>query len=50
MILQIEHDIQFIKGNHKYILLNILEKLKSIYKKDTNKYLRYSMLHNMKNT
>ena len=48
LIMQIEHDIQFIKGNHKYILLNILEKLKSIYKKDTNKYLRYYMLDNMK--
>ena len=48
MITQIEHNIKFIKGNHKYILLNILEKLKIMYKKDTRKYLRYFMIHNMK--
>jgi hypothetical protein len=48
MITDIEHNIKFIKGNHKYILLNILQKLKIIYKKDTHKYLRYFMLHNMK--
>jgi hypothetical protein len=48
MITHIEHNIKFIKGNHKYILLNILEKLKIMYKKDTRKYLRYFMIHNMK--
>jgi hypothetical protein len=48
LITHIEHNIKFIKGNHKYILLNILEKLKIMYKKDTRKYLRYFMIHNMK--
>ena len=48
LITHIENDIQFIKGNHKYILLNILEKLKIMYKKDTYKYLTSSMLGHMK--
>jgi len=49
LITHIENDIQFIKGNHKYILLNILEKLKIMYKKDTYKYLTSYMSGHMKN-
>jgi hypothetical protein len=36
-IKQIEDSIQFIKGNHKYLLLRILKLLKQQYKKDTMK-------------
>ena len=36
-IKKIERSIQFIKGNHKYILLRILNKLKLQYQKDTEK-------------
>ena len=38
-IKKIEHSIQFIKGNHKYILLGILDKLKIQYQQDTQKLL-----------
>jgi hypothetical protein len=34
-IKQIEDSIQFIKGNHKYLLLRLLRLLKQQYKKDT---------------
>ena len=36
-IKKIEQSIQFIKGNHKYILLKILNKLKLQYQEDTEK-------------
>jgi hypothetical protein len=36
-IKQIEDSIQFIKGNHKYLLLRLLRLLKQQYKKDTMK-------------
>ena len=36
-IKKIEESIQFIKGNHKYILLRILNKLKLQYQQDTEK-------------
>jgi hypothetical protein len=36
-IKKIEHSLQFIKGNHKYILLRILNKLKLQYQQDTEK-------------
>ena len=36
-IKKIEQSIQFIKGNHKYILLRILNKLKIQYQEDTQK-------------
>jgi hypothetical protein len=36
-IKKIEKSIQFIKGNHKYILLRILNKLKLQYQQDTEK-------------
>jgi hypothetical protein len=36
-IKKIEQSIQFIKGNHKYILLRILNKLKLQYQEDTEK-------------
>ena len=36
-IKKIEKSIQFIKGNHKYVLLKILNKLKLQYQKDTEK-------------
>jgi hypothetical protein len=36
-IKKIERSIQFIKGNHKYVLLKILNKLKLQYQKDTEK-------------
>ena len=36
-IKKIERSIQFIKGNHKYILLKILNKLKLQYQQDTEK-------------
>ena len=36
-IKHIEDSIQFIKGNHKYLLLHILKNLKQQYKKDTMK-------------
>ena len=36
-IKHIEDSIHFIKGNHKYLLLHILENLKQQYKKDTMK-------------
>ena len=36
-IKKIEQSIQFIKGNHKYILLRILNKLKIQYQQDTEK-------------
>ena len=36
-IKKIEKSIQFIKGNHKYILLRILNKLKIQYQQDTEK-------------
>jgi hypothetical protein len=36
-IKKIEQSIQFIKGNHKYILLKILNKLKIQYQEDTQK-------------
>ena len=36
-IKKIEQSIQFIKGNHKYILLRILNKLKLQYQQDTEK-------------
>ena len=38
-IKKIEDSIQFIKGNHKYILLGILDKLKIQYQQDTQKLL-----------
>ena len=38
-IKRIEQSIQFIKGNHKYILLNILHKLKIQYRTDTQRLL-----------
>ena len=38
-IKHIERSIQFIKGNHKYILLNILHKLKLQYRTDTQRLL-----------
>jgi hypothetical protein len=38
-IKRIEQSIQFIKGNHKYILLNILHKLKLQYQTDTQRLL-----------
>jgi hypothetical protein len=38
-IKKIEKSIQFIKGNHKYILLGILDKLKIQYQQDTQKLL-----------
>jgi hypothetical protein len=38
-IKKIEESIQFIKGNHKYILLRILNKLKIQYQQDTQKLL-----------
>jgi hypothetical protein len=38
-IKRIEQSIQFIKGNHKYILLNILHKLKLQYRTDTQRLL-----------
>jgi hypothetical protein len=40
-IKNIEHSIQFIKGNHKYILLNILHKLKLQYRNYTLRLLRH---------
>jgi hypothetical protein len=36
-IKKIEESLQFIKGNHKYILLRILNKLKLQYRQDTEK-------------
>ena len=36
-IKKIENSIKFIKGNHKYILLRILNKLKLQYQQDTEK-------------
>jgi hypothetical protein len=36
-IQKIEESLQFIKGNHKYILLHILNKLKLQYRQDTEK-------------
>ena len=38
-IKKIEKSIQFIKGNHKYILLRILNKLKIQYQQDTEKII-----------
>jgi hypothetical protein len=38
-IKHIEHSIKFIKGNHKYILLTILNDLKLQYKTDTQRIL-----------
>ena len=38
-IKHIEQSIKFIKGNHKYILLNILHKLKLQYQTDTQRLL-----------
>jgi len=38
-IKRIEQSIHFIKGNHKYILLNILHKLKLQYQTDTQRLL-----------
>jgi hypothetical protein len=38
-IKKIEKSIQFIKGNHKYILLRILNKLKLQYQQDTEKFI-----------
>ena len=38
-IKRIEQSIQFIKGNHKYILLNILHKIKLQYQTDTQRLL-----------
>ena len=38
-IKKIEHSLQFIKGNHKYILLRILNKLKLQYHTDTLRLL-----------
>jgi hypothetical protein len=38
-IKKIEKSIQFIKGNHKYILLRILNKLKIQYQQDTEKFI-----------
>jgi hypothetical protein len=38
-IKRIEHSLQFIKGNHKFILLNILHKLKLQYHTDTSRLL-----------
>ena len=38
-IKSIEHSLQFIKGNHKYILLRILQKLKLQYHTDTLRLL-----------
>ena len=39
-IKKIEHSLQFIKGNHKYILLRILNKLKTQYQQDTEKLFK----------
>jgi hypothetical protein len=38
-IKNIEHSLQFIKGNHKYILLRILHRLKMEYQNDTLRLL-----------
>jgi len=38
-IKNIEHSLQFIKGNHKYILLRILHRLKMQYQNDTLRLL-----------
>jgi hypothetical protein len=38
-IKNIEHSLQFIKGNHKYILIRILQKLKLQYHNDTLRLL-----------
>ena len=38
-IKNIEHSLLFIKGNHKYILLHILNKLKLQYHTDTLRLL-----------
>jgi hypothetical protein len=38
-IKNIEHSLQFIKGNHKYILLRILHRLKKEYQNDTLRLL-----------
>ena len=40
-IQEIEKSIQFIKGKYKYMLMNILTKLKLQYREDTIKLLRY---------
>ena len=40
-IKKIERSIQFIKGNHKYILLRILNKLKLQYQQDTEKLFMF---------
>jgi hypothetical protein len=44
-IKKIEQSIQFIKGNHKYILLRILNKLKIQYQEDTQKL--FEIIENM---
>ena len=44
-IKKIEESIQFIKGNHKYILLRILNKLKIQYQEDTQKM--FEIIENM---
>jgi hypothetical protein len=44
-IKKIEESIQFIKGNHKYILLRILNKLKIQYQQDTQKL--FEIIKNM---
>jgi hypothetical protein len=44
-IKKIEQSIQFIKGNHKYILLRILNKLKIQYQEDTQKM--FEIIENM---
>ena len=44
-IKKIEQSIQFIKGNHKYILLRILNKLKIQYQEDTQKM--FEIIKNM---
>ncbi len=44
-IKKIEQSIQFIKGNHKYILLKILNKLKIQYQEDTQKM--FEIIENM---
>ena len=52
-IKKIEKSIQFIKGNHKYILLRILNKLKLQYQKDTEKLFmlfQYQITKNKWNT
>jgi hypothetical protein len=41
-IQKIEKSIQFIKGKYKNIFINILNKLKLLYREDTIKLLKYS--------